>query len=133
MNFKSMYASIMNLFLPPPPSVAFKDLIEELRVPKDIVIVQPPVAVEPKTPRKKHDHTRWTQFQFDYVNRKYRAFLAENNRRSPGTKMTQLELVIILNAKMKTNKGRTAMANLWNGRIKREDLPIGTPYFTYDI
>lgn len=90
-------------------------------------------VTEKRSLRKKSDRSHWTQFQFDYVNKAFIAFKEHNKNQSPGNKMTQIELVEKLNAKMGTDKGRTAMAKIWDGTIKRESLSIGKPYFTYDI
>ena len=93
--------------------------------------VQEAVQAKKAASRKKSDCTHWTQFHYDYLMQAYEKH-KQYNRDNPKKRRTQEDLAKTVNKKMGMNKSRTALARIWNGHVKREDLPVGKPYFTYD-
>jgi len=79
---------------------------------------------------KKSDTTKVTQYMYDFViyaHTDWKNF----NRQNPKNKKTMEELIDAINTYMGTDKSRTTLGRIWNGRIDRDDLPVGTAYFDY--
>ncbi len=83
---------------------------------------------EPKKPKKPRDTRPFTKVHFDYANKIHRKWQEYNNSH-PGKYRKQDVIIAHLNKQMGLDKSRTAMSKLWNGTIKREDLPAGEDYF----
>lgn len=79
------------------------------------------------------DCTKLTQFNYDYIVQAYKQHIMKNMGKKRKDKETQLTLSNRINEKMGTNKSRTSLARIWNGTIKRDELPAGKPYFDYDL
>ena len=81
---------------------------------------------------KKSDTTKLTQYMYDftiYAHTDWKNF----NRQNPKNKKTMEELTEAINTYMGTDKSRTTLGRIWNGRIDRDDLPVGTAYFDYPL
>ena len=79
--------------------------------------------------RKKSDTTRFTQRHFDYILWRYRTFrdYNENGKNTLGfAKQTVLELIVEMNTVMGTDKSRTAISRVWQGKIDRSTLATGS-------
>jgi hypothetical protein len=87
------------------------------------------LTVRSNTP-KKSDTTKLTQYMYDfiiYAHTDWKNF----NRQNPKNKKTMEELIEAINTYMGTDKSRTTLGRIWNGRIDRDNLPVGTAYFDY--
>jgi hypothetical protein len=85
------------------------------------------LTVRSNTP-KKSDTTKLTQYMYDfiiYAHTDWKNF----NRQNPKNKKTMEELIEAINTYMGTDKSRTTLSRIWNGRIDRDNLPVGTAYF----
>jgi hypothetical protein len=85
------------------------------------------LTVRSNTP-KKSDTTKLTQYMYDfiiYAHTDWKNF----NRQNPKNKKTMEELIEVINTYMGTDKSRTTLGRIWNGRIDRDNLPVGTAYF----
>ena len=93
--------------------------------------VKEPIKKEVKKPRKKVDSSRFTQYQYDYIIAGRLECVEHNKTASPGTRITQVELTKMMNEVMGTDKSVRALANIWEGKTDRNQLPVGEPYFDY--
>jgi len=83
------------------------------------------------TARKRHDCTKLTQYHYDFIRREYLLWKEANTGIPRKEKETRDEFVQRLNARMGLNKSYRTLNNVWSGRIKRDDLPQGTPSFDF--
>lgn len=92
---------------------------------------------KPKQKRRKclhRDTTRFTQYQFDYIMWVYNQYKEHNDRVKAGLaekRATIDDVVKIINTKMGTQKSRTAISKVWQGKVNRDELAVGEAYFTY--
>lgn len=83
--------------------------------------------------RTKADFTKLTQYHYDYIVQAYKQHILDNTGKKRGTKETQITLVNRMNTKMGMNKSRASLARIWNGKIARKDLAVGSPSFDYEL
>jgi hypothetical protein len=84
-----------------------------------------------KSDRKKHDTTRLTKYQFDFIMEAHRQYVAHNLSAVKGGRITQQDLAKTVNEKMGTHKSVSTLALVWNGKLDRDSLADGTAYFDY--
>lgn len=74
--------------------------------------------------RKKHDTTKFTQYNYDIIIMAHHEFKRWNSE-NPTSRKTTFDLTALLNEKFNLDKSRTAYANVWNDHINRNLLPTG--------
>jgi len=79
---------------------------------------------EPVKPRRKRDTTKFTQVHFDAIH-ELRADWCRFNERNPTLKRPLQRLFDQVNDEMGMQKSNRAIARVWDGSIKRGDLPVG--------
>lgn len=72
---------------------------------------------------KKHDMTKFTQADYDYIIISHEDFLEKNRSMLPHKRKGMLKLRDQLNKDLNTNKSMTSFSNIYLGHIKRKDLP----------
>ena len=80
--------------------------------------------------RKKNDSTKFTQYHYDFIIYAYRDMKIWNMN-NPKDKKTTMELTAVINSKMGTHKSVTSLARIWNGKVDRNSLAVGTKDFEY--
>jgi hypothetical protein len=92
---------------------------------------KPAEPVPVKKPRKKHDTSKFTQYQYDFITFAHDEWATHNLNAEAGMRMNQDDLARVINAKMGTDKSTRSLARIWSGHVDRGTLPAGTAYFTY--
>lgn len=84
--------------------------------------------------RKPRDTTRFTQYQYDFILWVHNEYIKHNEavKGIKGKERVTLDTVIkYINTRMGTDKSRTAIAKVWQGKINRDSLAVGDPYFKW--
>ena len=85
------------------------------------------------SPRKQSDTTPFTQYTFDFIMHMHTERVRYNlTSKEKGLPMvTVQDLVQEVNKQMGTNKSRSTIARVWQGRIERDSLATGYAYFEW--
>lgn len=84
-----------------------------------------------RSSRKKPDHTKLTQYHYDFIVHARLQWEQYNRDRPYRERKTVSDLVAVINDRMGTDKSQRALARIWTGEIPRDSLPVGTRTFDY--
>jgi len=102
--------------------------VADIFIPK---IIQSLFTEEPKVRKRRklpNDTTKMTQCMYDFIEKSYSQWLFEREKYEP--KLTQKDLVVALNTRLKLHKSISAFRQVWSKKVDRNNLPKGKVFFS---